>query len=41
MDVTDDRVTVETILEVDGEATVIGRATFVAVKEGHPAFGRW
>jgi acyl-coenzyme A thioesterase PaaI-like protein len=36
-----DRVTVETSVEVDGEVTARGRATFVPVKEGHPAFGRW
>jgi acyl-coenzyme A thioesterase PaaI-like protein len=36
-----DRVTVETSIEVDGTTTVTGRATFVAVKPGHPAFGRW
>jgi uncharacterized protein (TIGR00369 family) len=36
-----DRVTVETSIEVDGTTTAMGRATFVAVKPGHPAFGRW
>jgi acyl-coenzyme A thioesterase PaaI-like protein len=36
-----DRVTVETTIEVDGTTTAIGRATFVSVKPGHPAFGRW
>jgi len=36
-----DRVTVETSIEVDGEATARGRATFVVVKQDHPAFGRW
>jgi uncharacterized protein (TIGR00369 family) len=36
-----DRVTVETSIEVDGTTTATGRATFVAVKPGHPAFGRW
>jgi acyl-coenzyme A thioesterase PaaI-like protein len=41
VDVAGDRVTVETTIEVDGVATSIGRATFVAVKPGHPAFGRW
>jgi acyl-coenzyme A thioesterase PaaI-like protein len=36
-----DRATVECTLEVDGKprATFVG--TFVAVKEGHPAFARW
>ena len=41
IEVGDDRVTVETSLEVDGTVTATGRATFVAVKPGHPAFGRW
>jgi Uncharacterized protein, possibly involved in aromatic compounds catabolism len=41
VEVGDDRVTVETSIEVDGVTTASGRATFVAVKEGHPAFGRW
>jgi acyl-coenzyme A thioesterase PaaI-like protein len=36
-----DRVTVETTIEVDGIATALGRATFVSVKPGHPAYGRW
>jgi acyl-coenzyme A thioesterase PaaI-like protein len=37
----DDRVTVETTVEADGVTTAKGRATFVVVKPGHPAFGRW
>jgi uncharacterized protein (TIGR00369 family) len=41
VEVGDDRVTVETSVEVDGTVTATGRATFVAVKPGHPAFGRW
>jgi acyl-coenzyme A thioesterase PaaI-like protein len=41
VDVENDRVTVETSVEVDGATTAKGRATFVAVKPGHPAFGRW
>lgn len=40
-DVRHDRVTVETSVEVDGVVTATGRATFVAVQPGHPAFGRW
>lgn len=36
-----DRVTVETTIEVDGVTTAMGRATFVSVKPGHPAYGRW
>ncbi|MBI2782107.1 MAG: PaaI family thioesterase [Chloroflexi bacterium] len=41
IDVAFDRVTVETTIESDGVTTAIGRATFVSVKPGHPAFGRW
>lgn len=36
-----DRATIETTVEVDGVVTATSRATFVAVKPGHPAFGRW
>jgi acyl-coenzyme A thioesterase PaaI-like protein len=36
-----DRVAVETTVEVDGVVTARGRAVFVPVGEGHPAFGRW
>ena len=41
IEVADDRVTVETTVEVDGTTTASGVATFVRVKPGHPAFGRW
>ena len=41
VEVAPDRVTVETSIEVDGEVTARGRATFVPVKADHPAFGRW
>lgn len=41
IEVDGDRVIVETTVEVDGVATATGRATFVSVREGHPAFGRW
>jgi acyl-coenzyme A thioesterase PaaI-like protein len=41
VDLAFDRVTVETSIEVDGDVTARGRATFVVVKEDHPAFGRW
>ena len=37
----DDRATVEATLEVGGLVTATSRATFVAVKEGHPAWNRW
>ena len=35
------RATVETVVEADGRTTAEGRATFVVVGEGHPAYGRW
>ena len=41
VDVQDDRATVETSVEVDGTVAATGRATFVVVRPGHPAFGRW
>ncbi len=36
-----DRATVEATLEANGKITATCRGTFVAVKEGHPAFHRW
>lgn len=41
VDSTDDRATVEASIEANGETTATCRGTFVAVKEGHPAFHRW
>src|SRR4051812_13285333 len=38
LEVGDDRVTVETTVEVDGVTTASGRATFVKVPPGHPAY---
>ncbi len=38
---TDDRAVVEGTLEAGGKVTATCRGTFVAVKEGHPAFHRW
>ena len=38
---TDDRAIVEATLEAGGKVTATCRGTFVAVKEGHPAFHRW
>lgn len=35
------RAVVESTLEADGRVTATFRGTFVAVKEGHPAFARW
>src|SRR5207302_10629121 len=36
-----DRAVVEATLEAGGVVTATCRGTFVAVKEGHPAFHRW
>jgi acyl-coenzyme A thioesterase PaaI-like protein len=36
-----DRATVEASVEADGVVTATCRGTFVAVKEGHPAYHRW
>jgi acyl-coenzyme A thioesterase PaaI-like protein len=36
-----DRAVVEATLEAGGKVTATFRGTFVAVKEGHPAFHRW
>lgn len=37
----EDRATVEGTIEAGGKVTATCRGTFVAVKEGHPAFHRW
>jgi acyl-coenzyme A thioesterase PaaI-like protein len=36
-----DRATVEATIEAGGKITATCRGTFVAVREGHPAFHRW
>ena len=36
-----DRVVVEGTLSANGEVTASCRGTFVAVREGHPAYQRW
>ncbi len=36
-----DRATVEASIEANGAVTATCRGTFVAVREGHPAFHRW
>lgn len=41
VEITDDRAIVEATLEAEGKVTASCRGTFVAVKEGHPAFHRW
>ena len=38
---TDDRATVEATMAAGGTVTATCRATFVAVRPGHPAYGRW
>ncbi len=38
---TEGRATIEATLESGGVVTATCRGTFVAVKEGHPAFHRW
>jgi len=38
---TDDRAIIDATLEAAGRVTATCRGTFVAVKEGHPAFHRW
>lgn len=37
----DDRAVVEASIEANGKTTATCRGTFVAVKEGHPAYHRW
>ena len=37
----EDRAVVEATLEAQGRITATCRGTFVAVKEGHPAYRRW
>jgi len=41
VDISDKKAMVETTLNVDGKITAKFKGTFVAVKEGHPAYGRW
>lgn len=36
-----DRATVEASISADGVVTATCRGTFIAVKPGHPAYGRW
>ncbi|MRG92251.1 PaaI family thioesterase [Polyangium spumosum] len=40
-DVAEDRCVIEATLEAEGKITATCRGTFVAVKEGHPAYHRW
>jgi acyl-coenzyme A thioesterase PaaI-like protein len=39
--ISDNKAVVETTLEAAGTITARFKGTFVAVKEGHPAYGRW
>lgn len=41
VEIEDRKVVVETTIESGGEITATGRATFVVVGPGHPAYGRW
>jgi acyl-coenzyme A thioesterase PaaI-like protein len=41
VEATEDRAIVEATLEANGKVTATCRGTFVAVKEGHPAYFRW
>ena len=41
VEATQDRAVVEATVEANGKITATCRGTFVAVKEGHPAFFRW
>jgi acyl-coenzyme A thioesterase PaaI-like protein len=41
IELTEKKAVVETTLEVAGKVTASFKGTFVAVKEGHPAYGRW
>jgi hypothetical protein len=41
MEATDDRATVFAEITANGKVTATCQGTFVAVKEGHPAFHRW
>lgn len=41
VEIRDDRAVIEATLEAAGRVTATCRGTFVAVKEGHPAYHRW
>ncbi len=41
VDLSDNKAVVETTLEAAGKVTAKFKGTFVAVREGHPAYGRW
>ncbi|HEV7767385.1 MAG TPA: PaaI family thioesterase [Thermoanaerobaculia bacterium] len=41
VEASEDRAVIEATLEANGKVTATCRGTFVAVKEGHPAYFRW
>lgn len=41
VEASDDRATIEATMEAAGKITATCRGTFVAVREGHPAYHRW
>jgi hypothetical protein len=41
VELSDNKAVIETTLEVAGKVTARFKGTFVAVKPGHPAYGRW
>jgi acyl-coenzyme A thioesterase PaaI-like protein len=41
VEISGDRAVVEATLEANGKVTASCRGTFIAVKEGHPAWHRW
>lgn len=41
VEISDNKAVVETTLEASGKITAKFKGTFVAVREGHPAYGRW
>ena len=41
VEIAGDRAVIEATLEANGKVTATCRGTFVAVKEGHPAYHRW
>jgi acyl-coenzyme A thioesterase PaaI-like protein len=41
VEASDDRALIDATLEANGKVTATCRGTFVAVKEGHPAYFRW
>ena len=40
-ELSDDRAVIDATLEANGKVCATCKGTFVAVKEGHPAFHRW